>query len=525
MNTKDIKTKQPWKRVLPNGYLGHGTYSGTTMPNAPDDKLLYRIVTQEDFLREYYPSGHSINDENFYPDIYREEEVPLYNSDGVQTGTSRRVYKEEVPRYAFAFQQIITAKQIVHACGNDIQFELNIDKPSKEELSTYYKAREGWMDKDMEIRFYELVKSIKITGDGAVVGFLNNGTFGSKLLSFLNGDRLYPHYDSITGELLYFARSYNDYDEEGEVVIEWLEVWDKQNLYRYKRSGEAYKNIFDKLLSIFRLDGYRLVDAKPHGFNRVPISYHRDDNGACWSPSQDSIEGYELSFSQMAHNNQSFGEPILVLQGEDVVASHDLSGSIKMLSMGVDDKASYLSSQSASESYMKQLDTLYKMIYEQSFTVIPPELKAGDLPAAALKILYSPAYEKAVNDAAEYQNALNSLVEIFLFGYGIEVKSQRQFLSLPMKWWIKPYVHQNLSAIVADLATAIQNGFCSKQTASERISEYTTVGEWDRIVKELKEQQEADLLYEIKNNQVTEDNNDTKPARDKEGEELPNPKA
>lgn len=516
MNTKDIKTKQPWKRVLPTGYLGHGTYSGGTIPNAPDDNILFKIVTQEDFLREYYPSGHAINDPNVFPDIYREEEVPIYNNDGVQTGSSRRVYKEEVPRYAFAFQQIITIKQIVHLCGNDIQFELNTDKPASQEHTSFNKFREGWMDKDMEVRFYELTKSVKITGDGAVVGFLNNGVFGTKALSFLEGDKLYPHFDSITGKLLYFARSYNDYDEDGEIVVEWLEVWDSTNLYRYKRVGEAYQGVLDKILAVFRMDGYKKVEEKPHGFKRVPIAYKRDNNGACWSPSQDSIDGYELSFSQMAHNNQAFGEPILVLQGEQVEATHDLSGSIKMLSMDSEAKASYLSSQSAADSYMKQLDTLYKMIYEQSFTVIPPELRAGDLPAAALKILYSPAYEKAVTDAAEYQEVLNELVEIFLEGYGLEEKMLRQFSQLPMKWWIKPYVHQNLSAIVSDLAVAVQNGFCSKQTASERILEYTTVGEWDRIVKEAKEQQEADLLYEIRNTQATQPIESPKTKDDKE---------
>jgi hypothetical protein len=175
---------------------------------------------------------------------------------------------------------------------------------------------------------------------------------------------------------------------------------------------------------------------------------------------------------------------------------HDMNGSLKILSMGVDDKAGYLESQSASESFIKQLDTLYKMINEQSFTVIPPELRSGDLPAAALKILYSPAYEKAACDANEYQNFLNELVEIFSFGYGVEVEKSVDFKNLPIKWWIKPYIHLNESAIVTDLATAVQNGFVSKETASERISFYSTAGEWDRIMKEYKEQQSADLLYE-----------------------------
>ncbi len=39
----------------------------------------------------------------------------------------------------------------------------------------------------------------------------------------------------------------------------------------------------------------------------------------------------------------------------------------------------------------------------------------------------------------------------------------------------------------------------SRQTASERIETlYTTNGEWDRIVREKKEEQQADLLFELK---------------------------
>jgi hypothetical protein len=61
---------------------------------------------------------------------------------------------------------------------------------------------------------------------------------------------------------------------------------------------------------------------------------------------------------------------------------------------------------------------------------------------------------------------------------------------------VKPYIHINETAVITDLATAVQNGFISKETASERIPFYATVGEWDRIMKEYKEQQSADLLYE-----------------------------
>lgn len=501
MNKREIKTKRPWRRIKPDGYMRHGWFMTGYEPLLTNDACLYIIVTQSDFLREYYPSGHIINDQMVYPDIYREEDEPIYDENGDPTGkTSRKIYKELVPRYAFAFQQIIAVKQIVHLCGNDIQFELNKENPTEEEEKAFSLFREGWLKKDMEIAFFEAVKSTKITGDAAIIGYMRKGEFGYKSLSFKDGNTLYPHYDPITGSLQLFARSYHDYDEDGRKITEWLEVWDDTYLYRYKRAESGISGTVNKILGVFGVDGYQLVSKEAHGFPFVPVAYRRDDEGPCWSGSQDCIDGYEMSFSQMAQNNQAFGFPILYLQGEgsdSMGMQHDLNGSVKIITGGTEDKASFLSQQNASDAFIKQLDTFYKMIYEQSFAVIPPELKSGDLPAAALKILYSPAYEKATIDANEYQSFLNDLVRIFSYGYGMEMKRTIDFGNLPIKWWIKPYIHVNESAMVADLASAVQNGFISKQTASERIPMYTIAGEWERIMREMKEEQQQDLLMQL----------------------------
>lgn len=203
MDKRDIKTKRPWRRVRPEGYMRHGTYMAEKEPLLINDPCFYTFMTQSDFIREYYPSGHIINDPNIYPDIYRMEEEPVYDENGEPTGKmQKRLYKELVPRYSFAFQQIITVKQIVHLCGNDIQFEFVKEKTSEEEEKNFYLFREGWLKKDMEIAFFDAVKSTKITGDTAIVGYLREGVFGYKTLSFQNGDTLYPHYDPITNDLL-----------------------------------------------------------------------------------------------------------------------------------------------------------------------------------------------------------------------------------------------------------------------------------------------------------------------------------
>lgn len=509
MKTRDIKTRRPWRIIRPEGYFSHGTpFIAENEPAMPSDSLRSDIMTQADMLRQFYPSGHIINDPTAYPDIYREQREPVYDADGNDTGkTVRRVYKECVPRYTFAFQQIIALKQLIHLTGNDIQFELNTSKPTKEQLNDYNVFREGWVGKGMEVAFCECVKSEKITADAAFVGFVENREFGWRTFSYKTGSTLYPHYDN-RGKLKLFARSFYDYDEEGEIVVEWLEVWDNTYYYLYKQNGEKYKTAKDRILGIFGMEGYTRVDKKAHGFPFIPVAYRRNDDGPCWLTSQDSIDSYELSFSQMAHNNQAYGEPILVFmgEGENYDVQHDLNGTVRSISMSKEDKVDFLQSQSASESYMKQLDTLYRMIYEQSFAVIPPELRSGDLPGVAIKLLYSPALEKAMGDAVDWQPFLDDMVRIFAFGYGLGLEKTIDFATLPLRSWIKPYVHINESAVMSDLAAGVNSGFISRQTASERAPEYTSVGEWERIVREQKEAQQADLLFQLKTEQNNSNN-------------------
>ncbi len=505
MNARNIKTKRPWRIVRPQGYLNHGSFNAENEPAAPSDTLISDIMTQPDMLRMFYPSGHIINDPTVFPDIYREAQEPVYDAEGNDTGkTIRRVYRECVPRYAFAFQQIIALKQIIHATGNDIQFEMNTTKPTQEQRDDYGEFREGWLSKDSEVAFFESVKSEKITADCACVGFLENGVFGWQTYSFKTGSTLYPHFDN-RGKLKLFARSFYDYDENGEIVVEWLEVWDDKYLTRLKKTGEKYQNVWEKILGALGAQGYTVVSRKFHGFLDIPVAYKRNDDGPCWMASQDSCDAYDMSFSQMAQNNQAFGVPTMIFQGEgeNFDFQHDLNGAIRTISMGPDDKVSTLQAESASESYHKQLDTLYKMIYEQSFAVIPPEVHSGDLPGVAVKMLYSPALEKAMADAADWQPFLNDMVRIFAYGYGIEKGKTIDYANLPLKYWIKPYVHVNESAVINDLATGVNAGFISKQTASERAPEYTSVGEWERITKEQKEAQQADLLYQIKTKNAT----------------------
>ena len=160
INTKNelrgLLTKKPFTRILPNGHYDHG-YVFNNTSELPDihDTLQRKIVTQEDFLRELDPAGHLINDKELYPDIWQKN-----SEDG-------RWYVQEIPRYAFSYQQIILVKHLTHLCGNDIYFELSDKSVSSEKTKIFNAYRDGWANTNMEIAWYKLAKSVKATGSSS----------------------------------------------------------------------------------------------------------------------------------------------------------------------------------------------------------------------------------------------------------------------------------------------------------------------------------------------------------------------
>lgn len=504
---RDICTKKPWYNVMPTGYLAHGGQEReieTSDIPMPDDRLKVRIKTQQDFMREYYPSSHRINDTVEYPDVWKKDP---------ETG---KYYCQKIKRCAFAFQQLISQKHTLHLTGNDVQFEISEGEysESKEEdfqtlLSTF---KRSWLDMDMETRFFEAINSWNITADCAIVGYIrNDGKVGAKTLSFLNGDTLYPQFDSITGDLVAFGRSYYDYDDSGEVKTEHLEVWDDTYLYRFdkKIDGKDDKDLQTEIGEDYAVYGFHLVSRKPHNFPFLPVAYARKNDGPCWSPVQRMIEDYEAAFSHLCENNEAYAFPIFYYQGEgeDLQIQGGLNGAVKALAMNDPDaKAGFLNGTDASDAFATQLDKAYNLIYELSFTVKPPELKSGDLPGVALKLLYSPAIECAMNDAQQLHPFLSSVVRMAKFMSGYKNNNTATMMSLPIHSYIQAYIHENYTEDITNIATAVQNGFLSRQTASERCPQFPKNGEYARITKEKKEEQEQDLLLDIKRSDAeTED--------------------
>lgn len=495
---RDMLVRKPFFELTPQGYMNHSVFNRPVSDkediDMPEDTMYRNVKTQADFLREFYPTAHKIFDEKLYPDIWK------------QNPEDKKWYCQKIQRTAFAFQQLIHTKHVLHITGNDIQFELSSDEHGDDceecqGLLTTFKK--GWLNHDMEIRFFEAVSSYMKVAEAAIVGYFDGkGKFDTRTVSYDRGDILYPHFDQLTGDLVCFARKYYDYDDDGNEKTEWVEAWDERKFYRFKRTVKNGKvqEVAKKIAKIFGIDDYTCVEEKEHGFQFVPVAYARNEDGPCWSQVQRNIEDYEEAFSYLCENNKAYAFPILTLtgDGEDISIVGDTNGAAKTIVLtDTQAKAAFLNGTDASDAFATQLNKSYDLIYELSFTVKPPELKSGDLPGVAIKLLYSPAVEMAMNDSQKLTPFLDKLVSICKYGIGMEEDCMATMPGLDMNYWIEPYIHQNDSEQTTNLATAVQNGFLSKQTASERNSKYSKNDEFERILREKKEEQQQDLLVEL----------------------------
>lgn len=497
LDFKEILVRKPIYKVLPSdSNIKLETYQGSDM-SEPNDPLKLQIYTQSQMLREYYPSGHNINNPILYPDVWKKAPIP--GKPG-----KVRYYKQPITRVSLAFQRIIKIKANCHICGNDAQFELasneKDEKKTLENTLSLLQFKEGWLTMGMEERLYDAIDAIHTVSDAAIVGYFDeDGNPQARVFSFLNGDKLYPHYDSITGKMKLFARKYRDLDEDGKSSTEWVEIWDDEYLYRFKRDISS-NEIIEKFKGLFGLDGFKQIgEPKKHGFPFIPVAYHVNIEGPIWAFSQDTIEKYEEAMSYFFENNKAYAFPIFYAKGKGVKISGSMNGAVKAVAI-TDPKgeAGFLNQADVSNSYNTLLTKLYDLIYEQSFAVKPPELKSGDLPGVAVKLLFSPAIELAIGGVSHYQGFLEQLVRIVKYGWGFKINKAATLLGLPIKAWLEPYIHQNDSELMQNLRIGVQDGFISKQTASERASKYTKNDETDRILKEYKQKQEMDLLFEVK---------------------------
>lgn len=504
MPPKQILTKAAFTRLVPSAGL---SCIGDAKTIGTDSTLAYsyetparQIMSQADFLREYDVNAHKINSIKYYPNAI------MKNKEG-------KISAKIKSRIAIAYQERILTKRLVTLTGNNIDLKLANSKRSKRDQEMLNLFREGWDTHDMETCLYQAFKADGKTGDCAVCFYMSGGKIGWRVFSYEKGDILYPHYDPMTGRLAVFGRRYVVRDHKDNDTIEYLDVWDDTHYTRYRYDKKGVKGVVNKAKDILGLDGWEEdLPPAPHGFLRIPIAYDRYGE-PFWANSQDAIDLYELTISQLAENNQAYALRILYALGGEIELQTTIDGTPSMINAeDPNAKVGFLEPADSSKSFELQLQILEKAIMRNSFASETPEIKSGsDLSSPTIRMMMMDSYQKAQDDALHFQPFLNDVVELFKYGYGNESGKASDFTNLQIKAEIFPYVFMSETEVVSNIVQSVAINALSKRSASEMLYDlgYGVISEYDRLIEE-----EREKMIGVVPNQGTSANNVVNQARE-----------
>ena len=482
MTPQKILVKEAFTRLIPSPNM---TSIGEAKSISANTNAAYvyetaqrQVMTQADFLREHDVNAHKINSLKYYPNaIMRDNEGKI----------SAKIKS----RIAVAYQERILTKRLVTLTGNNVDLKLANSKRSKADQELLNLFREGWDTHNLETCLYQAFKADGKTGDCAICFYMHNKQVGWRVFSYENGDVLYPHYDPMTGKLAVFGRKYAVRDSKDNEMVEYLDVYDDTFYMRYKKDKAGIKGTVNKVLGALGYDGWQ-IDQEPlrHGFSRIPIAYDRYGE-PFWANSQDSIDLYELTISQLAENNQAYALRILYAMGGEIELKTNLDGTPSMINSSEPNaKVGFLEPADSSKSFELQLNILEKNIMRNSFASETPELKSGsDLSSPTIRMMMMDSYQKAQDDALHFQPFLDDVVELFKYGYGIECEKSSDFNNLMIKAEIFPYVFMSETEVVSNIVQSVAIGALSKRSASEMLYDlgYGVISEYDRLSEEERE--------------------------------------
>lgn len=472
MTAEQVMRRTPFSVPIPvETTVGSATIlSPGSVYVAPVDGINRELRTQADFVREFYPSSHKINSLKYYPGtIYHDPKSGAYQA-------------KVRSRIAVGFQQYIHLQRKEALLGNNVGMRLVSDATSQKMIDRLAFYREGWEDKDMEVAVNNAIDADFMVGDVAVYVYMDEQKVHWRVFSYKDGDVLYPHYDTLTGEMTLFGRLYNQSDWDGN-MHRYLDVVDKTHFVTYREDDD----------NKWVMEG----EPVPHGFPICPVAYHRSDCGPVWAASQPLIDGWEIALSQFSENNAAYALRILYTLGAEFEMMSNVDGTpARIDSIDPNAKVGFLEpAQGADGAFVKQLDLMKKEILRGSFVVETPEIKSGaDISSRTVKMLFADSYMKALSDSMEYQMFLNRIATLFKIGYFNERGRIDEAESLKVKTYLEPFIFLSENDVIACIQQLVTCGAMSVKTATELAYNigYSSPDEVRRILQEAQDELKAE---------------------------------
>jgi len=411
----------------------------------------YDRVTQVKFYNEYFSTGHKIFDPSWYENITINDEA----------GRFQQLYY--VNRVSVPVQKMAIDIILAHLLGNKTHIVDGTLRENKA-LPLY---KEYWQSRNIDTARYEFVRSCLSLADGALLFYRENGILKWQMLSYFNKDEYNMEYDKY-GKPLNFYKFYDDR----------CDVYDDVNCTTYQLDGK-----------------WNVLSVVAHGFNGMPVVYHRRNEGAFWTPVQSNIDTVEVMLSRLSEDNRKKFKSIYHLKTHDPESVETRStGLTDLVVTDSDGDFKLVNSANMSEQFKFEYETQIELIFNALGIVFPKHKSSGDMPTGSMKMMFYPTERVVMSLIHEFDTAIDHINTIVKQGFVAEYPEYTTPITDGnIRASIKMFTPQDDSTKASTLVALKQANIISGETASDE-APYSANNEEIRKEKE----KNANLEYQRK---------------------------
>ncbi len=459
-----------------------------TLPN-----LEYQLLSQEKLLQELHPEAH---------DVLVDENIPSISvklSDGTYAAVEHR-------KMALPYQRTIRNKALLHLCGNGTEHTLLHTNPTERQVELFTTFKQYWRSRNQDgIRTKAVREQMSVAMSGWLYYFDYYGQIQSKTLPFEDGYVLCPHVDN-NGDTLINSVYYRD--KEGN---ETIDSYDDTNMYRF--------------VKIVSTDGAEVKSewvASPtiaHGFSRCPLIIHK--GAVPWDDGQTIIEVYEILYNIFTVIMKRHGWGILYISGNFSEKAKRIAGSVILKDTSFDGsgKAEFKTPPNP-DGMFDMLESLREEMQIATSTtfLLPKDISmSGDISGIAIQLTQSGDNEKAVNNAIEWQEAINQATLLFkeglakeLVNSGVNTSAITDYASLNITSRFVPWMPKSMTDMASVLQMLTASGITSRETGIDIMDSYGINSPSEKL--RLENQNKADDERAIALNEATSSSTTTATA-------------
>lgn len=425
------------------------------------------VLPQSQYLLELDPNCHK---------VLFDENIPTITMKLNDGGYAEIEYK----KMAVPWQRIIKDKQVLHLCGNKMQFTQLDVNPSERQKADFTTFKQFWDMRNQDGMRTKMVDAQKSVGDaGLLYYFDRHNQIKSRLLSYQDGFVLCPHNDENGDRILECVY----YESEGVI---YLDCYDDTYIYRFTQGEEG--EVADET-------GWVRKAPVKHGFSEIPLITKRGK--VAWDNVQNIIEVYEVIYNIFLVIQKRHGWGILYIKGQFSEEGKKIAGAIILNDKSIEGNGSAeFKTPPTPEGMLNTLELMEETIQKGSGCtfLLPKDVKtSSDISGTAIQLTQSLDNETALQGVIEWQNVADKMCRLFKEGLAKELVSkgiqetavtdfQNLHISASFKEW-RPRSDSEYNNMLMALKNA---GLISTKTGIQKNTE-STPDEEARVAQEMAE--------------------------------------